>query len=101
MKCMICETLFSPSDILVMEDDELPICEKCEWKEHYILVEYDGKEDLLDHLKIKVHKKRRCSYCDRGLVELHSIRFGNPIAAVVCCDDCKKEDKMNIYLRMT
>lgn len=101
MKCMICETPFSPSDILVTEDDELPICYQYEWKEHYILVEYDGKEDLLDHLKIQVHKTRLCLNCDSGIVELHSIKFGNPIAGVVCCDSCKKENKMNIYLRMT
>ncbi|WP_186670494.1 hypothetical protein [Sporosarcina sp. BP05] len=100
MKCMICETPYGPSDILVMEDDELPVCDECELKRHYVLVEYDGKEDLLDHLKVQVYKTRLCLNCDRGRLELHSIKFGNPIAAVVCCDDCKKEDKMIIYLRM-
>jgi phosphoenolpyruvate carboxylase len=93
-----CNMPFSPDDILVMEDHELPVCDVCDAKEYHILVNYDGKEDLIDFLGRKV-SNRVCKVCIRGNYELVSIKYGNPVKAAVICPNCKAEDKMRIYIK--
>lgn len=98
MKCLKCDIPFSPSDILVMEDDELPVCDVCHAEEYHFLVDYDGNVDLFEFLGKEVSKKT-CNECIRGQYELTSIKYGNPIRALVICPTCKTEDKMTIYTK--
>jgi hypothetical protein len=48
MKCLRCAVPFSPSDILVMEDFELPVCDVCDAEEYHFQVDYDGEEDFMN-----------------------------------------------------
>lgn len=84
MKCLRCSTPFSPSDILVMEDFELPVCDVCDAEEHHFKVDYDGNDDFNEFLTKEVGKKT-CNNCIRKQYELVSIKFGNPVT-VICSD---------------
>lgn len=48
MKCLRCVIQFHPSDILVMEEWELPVCEECDAEEYHFQVDYDGEEDFFN-----------------------------------------------------
>jgi len=98
MKCLNCGMTFTPDDILVMEEEELPVCDLCEAEEYHILVEYDGNDDLLELLGKEVGKKI-CNECIRGQYELKSINYGNPVEAFVKCPICKADGKMKIYIK--
>ncbi|PUB12642.1 hypothetical protein [Paenisporosarcina sp. OV554] len=98
MKCLTCGIPFSPDDILVMEDHELPVCDVCDAKEYHILVNYDVNEDFYEFLGKQVSKKI-CNVCIRGQYELVSIKYGNPVKASVICPTCKAKDKMSIYIK--
>jgi len=93
---------FTASDICeIQKYNEKPICDECICEELDIHVEYDGSDDLLEHLKRYVHNNRFCSSCYSVDVELMRIKFGNPIEGYIRCRNCELEDELNIYLKMT
>ena len=98
MKCLKCGSSFTADDILVMEDEELPVCDVCDAEEYHILVDYDGKDDLIEFLGKEVNKKI-CNECISGQYELVSIKYGTPVKASVGCLTCKAKDKMSIYIK--
>lgn len=98
MKCLSCGILFSPSDILVMEDWELPVCDSCDAKGQLFQVDYNGTHDFEEFLAKKVEEKT-CRNCAREKYELLSMMFGNPVKAEVICWGCKVDERMTIYIR--
>jgi len=100
MKCLSCGIPFHPSDILVMEEWEMPVCDVCDAEEYHFQVDYDGEEDFYEFLNKEIWKKEKiCNTCIRGQYELVSLKFGNPVKAAVVCSTCKVEDKMAVYIR--
>lgn len=100
MKCLSCGVQFSPCDILVMEDFELPVCASCNAEEYHFQVDYDGSEDFNVFLEKEIIKHNMiCNTCISGHYELVSMKFGNPVKVAVICSACKAKDKMVIYIR--
>ena len=98
MKCLKCEVQFSPSDIMLMEDDELPICDACLAEEYHIQVAYDGSQDMLEFLKVSA-AKYLCNKCLNDCLAIERIKYGNPVHAYVTCPSCHVDDEMKIYIR--
>ncbi len=97
VKCLRCNHQFSQSDVDVIEEWELPICDECIYAMYKIEVKYDGSEDLLDFLKMETNKYR-CMHCYEGVFELDRIEYGNPVDAYVCCQSCGKDEEVEIYI---
>ena len=98
MNCLRCRVQFSPSDILVMEEWELPVCDICVAEEHYFQVEYDGNNDFNEFLNNEI-KTKTCYHCLCEKYEMIKMKFGNPVKVEVICTGCRVEDKMTIYIK--
>ena len=89
VRCLRCDIQFSQSDVDVLEEWELPICDNCIYAMYKIEVKYDGSEDLLEFLKYEV-KKCRCMHCYEGRLKLDRIVYGSPIDGYVHCQSCNE-----------
>ncbi|WP_026678203.1 hypothetical protein [Fictibacillus gelatini] len=47
MKCIKCGVQFHPTDILVMDDDEPPICDSCESEKDFFIITHDNMEYIV------------------------------------------------------
>ena len=97
MKCLRCDIQFSPDDILVMEEFEIPVCDMCNAEEYHCRMDYNGGEDLFEFLNAEIGK-RNCSDCFEGSYELVSMKYGTPVNASLICPTCKGRGKMSIYI---
>ena len=93
MKCLKCEVQFSPSYIMLMKDDQLPICDACFAEEYHIQVVYDGSQDMFEFLKESAGKYL-CNKCLKDSLELVRIKYGNTVKAFVTCPSCHAVDEM-------
>ncbi|KXH86922.1 hypothetical protein [Sporosarcina sp. HYO08] len=97
VRCLNCNEHFSKSDVGVMEEGDLPICDECIYSMYKINVKYDGSMDLLEFLK-KETRKCRCMHCYEGRLKLIRIEYGNPVDAYVICRNCGIDEEVEIHI---
>lgn len=97
LHCLVCNVQFNPSDVGVLEPDDLLVCDLCAYSLYEFKVKYDGSEDLLAYLKTEV-SGRRCMSCLEPALLLERIKYGKPVEGFVNCKECSKENKVNIHI---
>ena len=98
MNCLRCGEPFSPSDITVMEEGELPVCDLCDAEEYHFQVDYDGGEEFYEFINKEIVKKT-CYHCFQDKYELVNLTYGKPVKVRVKCSDCSTECGMAIYIK--
>lgn len=98
--CLMCNNRFSYSDLLILEEGEMPVCDDCIDELTEVTVKYDGSKDLLEHLKFEL-KGSRCPFCYEEKANLDVIRYGSPVDAVMRCGNCGKGHIFDVHIEFT
>lgn len=95
--CLVCNHQFSQSDIGVMEEWELPICDPCIEEMCSFRVKYDGSRDLLEFLTQEI-KGGKCPGCLKSAIELHGITYGSTVWGHARCSECSQGWSLEIHI---
>lgn len=95
--CLVCNHQFRQSDVEVIEEWELPICDPCIEDMCSFKVKYDGDIDLLEFLTQEI-KGVKCPGCLGSAIELDGITYGNPVLGHGRCIKCKKGWSLEIHI---